>query len=150
MVRGGLLTSTLVRMVTEGTPTGEARSLGTLVNDLSEQTKRLVRAEVELAKAEMAEKAKRAGAGLGLLVGAGILAFYAVGVALTAAILGLAVPLPAWAAALIVLGAMLLLAGILVAVGVHLLKRASTKPETTLDSLKDDVAALKPTKGSTD
>ena len=149
MVRGGPLTSTLVLMVTDGTATGEARSLGTLVNDLTEQTKRLVRAEIDLAKAEMAEKAKRAGAGIGLLVAAGILAFYAVGVAIAAAILGLAVPLPAWAAALIVLAAMLVVTGILVAVGVQLIKRASTKPET-LESIKDDVAALKPTKGSTD
>src|SRR5690606_6693177 len=55
-------------------------SIGDLVSTLSEKLSTLIRHEIELAKAEMAEKAKHAGLGIGLFVGAGVLAFWATGV----------------------------------------------------------------------
>ena len=50
-----------------------------LVKQLSEQTSRLARQEVELAKAELTEKGKRAGVGVGMFGGAGMFGFYCVG-----------------------------------------------------------------------
>ena len=44
---------------------GDDPTLGALVHQLSEQTSALVRSEVELAKAELAEKGKNAGIGIG-------------------------------------------------------------------------------------
>jgi hypothetical protein len=61
------------------------------------QVFQLVRGELELAKAELAEKGKRAGAGAGV-----VLAWFVVGALVTAAIAGLAVVRPVWLAALIV------------------------------------------------
>jgi Putative Actinobacterial Holin-X, holin superfamily III len=78
----------------------------------------LIRGEIELAKAEMRESAKRAGAGAGLLAGAGFLAFFAFTFLLVAAAYGLvAAGLPMWAGFLIVALVLLLIAGILGAIG---------------------------------
>src|SRR5947199_10281761 len=73
-----------------------------LVKQLSEQTSRLARQEVELAKAELAVKGKRAGLGAGMFGGAGVFGFYALGALVAAAILGLGTALAGWLAALIV------------------------------------------------
>ena len=59
------------------------RSLGELLKQLSEQTTRLVHQELELAKAELAQKGRQAGMGAGMFGGAGALGLAAVG-ALTA------------------------------------------------------------------
>src|ERR1700716_398842 len=78
-------------------PTGE------IVKELAEEVSNLVRAELDLARAELTEKGKRAGIGLGELGAAGIVALYALG-ALTACIIAALAALgtPVWAAALIV------------------------------------------------
>ena len=48
------------------------QSTSELVKQLAEQTTALVRQEVELAKAELSEKGKRAGIGAGMFGGAGL------------------------------------------------------------------------------
>jgi hypothetical protein len=58
-------------------PVGESqddRSIGELISDVSQDFSTLLRQEVELAKAEVRESATRAGAGVGLLSGAGVAA----------------------------------------------------------------------------
>ena len=50
--------------------------LGALVHRLSEQLPELIRSELRLAQAELAEKGKHAGVGIGLFSGAGLLALY--------------------------------------------------------------------------
>src|ERR1700741_877127 len=77
-------------------------SLAELVKQLSEQSSRLARQEVELAKAELAVKGKRAGMGAGMFGGAGAFGFYAFGALTAAAILALATAMDGWLAALIV------------------------------------------------
>src|SRR5438105_12339002 len=77
-------------------------SVAELVKQLSEQTSRLARQEVELAKAELAVKGKRAGIGAGMFGGAGVFGFYALGALIATAILALATAVAAWVAALIV------------------------------------------------
>src|SRR5450755_1943676 len=77
-------------------------SAGELVKQLSEQVSRLICDELKLAEYEMTRKAKRAARGVGMFGGSGLLALYAGGCLLAAAIIGLAGVLPAWAAALIV------------------------------------------------
>lgn len=131
-------------MATNGAVPGDTRSLGKLVSDLSEQTSRLVRAEVELAKEELAAKAKRAGIGSGLFVAAGVLAAYTFAVGIATVILAIAVALPAWLAALIVFVVMLAVTAILVLAGRAQLRRsAPAKPERALENLREDVAAVK-------
>src|SRR5881275_3123496 len=77
-------------------------SVAELLKQLSEQTSRLARQEVELAKAELAVKGKRAGLGAGMFGGAGVFGFYALGALVATAILGLATAVAGWLAALIV------------------------------------------------
>src|SRR5688572_31389683 len=82
-------------------PVGE-QSTSELVQRASEQISRLVRDELALAKAELAEKGRHAGIGVGLFGGGGALALYGLGVLITTAILALDLVMAAWLAALIV------------------------------------------------
>jgi hypothetical protein len=119
------------------------RSVGDLVRLANEQFVALVRHEVDFAKAEMAEKAKRAGFGAGLFGAAGVLALYAVGVLIAAAVLGLALALPGWAAALVVAGGVLLIAAAAALIGRSRLRSATpAMPQTSVRSLREDLAAV--------
>jgi len=117
-------------------------TLGRLVEQLSEQATRLVRAEVALAKAEMANKAKESGIGVGLLVFAGVIVLYAVGVLIWAAVLGLGEAWPLWLSALVIGVAMLLLAAGIAFFAVMMLKRAAVKPES-IDRVKEDITTVR-------
>ncbi|HWS58187.1 MAG TPA: phage holin family protein [Actinotalea sp.] len=128
----------------EPKPTDTRPSIGELFSTLSEKFSQLVRDEIRLAKAEMAEKAKNAGAGLGLFAGAGVLAFFAVGTLVATLVLALDLVLPAWAAALVVALLLLAIAGGLGYLGKTLLERGSPPiPEKAQESIKADVEAVK-------
>ena len=86
---------------------------GELITRLSSQISELVRGELALAKAELAQKGKRAGIGAGLAGTAGVLALYGVGALITTVIAALALVLPVWAAALIVAVVIFIVAGVL-------------------------------------
>jgi hypothetical protein len=119
------------------------RSTGELIHDVTELVPRLVREELALAKAELAEKGKRAGIGAGLFGGGGLVAFFGLAVLIAAAVLGLAEALPAWAAALIVGGVLLLVAGVLAAVARSEVRRAVPPvPEQAIESTREDVRAV--------
>lgn len=120
------------------------RSLADLARQLSNQTTELVRHEVELAKAELRDKGKRAGIGAGMFGGAGALGLYALG-ALTAAIIaGIAEALPVWASALIVAALYGAIAGILALRGKKKVQQATPPlPEETVQSVKEDVRYTK-------
>jgi MFS family permease len=119
-------------------------SLADLARQLSNQTTELVRHEVELAKAELRVKGKRAGVGAGMFGGAGALGLYALG-ALTAAIIaGIAEVLPVWASALIVAALYGAIAGILALRGKKKVQEATPPlPEETVQSVKEDVRYTK-------
>lgn len=124
---------------TRGDAASEA-SIAELVKQLSEQTSRLARQEVELAKAELAIKGKRAGIGAGMFGGAGIFGFYAFGALVAAAILGLAAAVTAWLAALIVTAVLAAIAGILALQGKTKVQQATPPvPEQATESVKEDV-----------
>jgi membrane protein len=116
------------------------RSTSELMRDLSQQTGDLVRKEMELAKAELTEKGKAAGIAGGMFGGAGVIALYGVGALTAAAILGLAIVLDAWLAALLVGVAYLAVAGILALTGKKKVEQASPPvPEQAIESSKEDV-----------
>jgi MFS family permease len=116
------------------------RPIGELLRELSEQTTTLVRQELELAKAELGEKGKQAGKGVGMFGGAGVVGLLAAG-ALTAAIIAaLDEAMPLWAAALIVAAVYGLVAGVLAMSGKKQVDRAApVAPEQTVESVKEDV-----------
>lgn len=115
-------------------------SIAELVRQLSEQSSQLARQEVELAKAELAVKGKRAGLGAGMFGGAGAFGFYCLGALIAAAILGLATALTAWLAALIVAAVLGAVAGILALLGKRNVTEAVPPiPEQATESVKEDV-----------
>lgn len=87
-------------------------SLGTLVSQLSTQLPDLIRSELRLAQAEVTEKGKRAGIGLGMFSAAGLLGFFGLAVLIATFVLLLDLVLPAWAAALVVAVVLFLIAGV--------------------------------------
>jgi uncharacterized membrane protein YqjE len=56
---------------------GADKSLGDVVNEVTEKASLLVREEIELAKAEITEKVTKLGKGAGALAAAGVLAVFA-------------------------------------------------------------------------
>ena len=119
-------------------------SLADLVKHLSEQTSRLARKEVELAKAELGAKGKQAGIGASMFGGAGALGFYAFGAVVAAAVLGLATAVTAWLAALIVAAVLGVVAGVLALQGRRRVQRATPPvPEQAAESVKEAVEFAK-------
>ena len=115
-------------------------SIAELVKQLSEQSSRLARQEVELAKAEMTVKGKQAGIGAGMFGGAGMVGLYALGALIAAAILALATAMAAWLAALIVAVVLAAIAGVLALQGKNKVKQATPPiPEQATESVKEDV-----------
>ena len=126
----------------QGAPEGQ--TLGALVHQLSQQIPELIRSEIRLAQAEVAEKGKRAGVGIGMFSVAGLLAFFAVATFVTTAILGLAHVVDAWLAALIV--GLVLFAGAAVVglAGKNKVSEATpAAPERAIQGIKEDIATVK-------
>ncbi|MFF3485740.1 phage holin family protein [Streptomyces sp. NPDC002701] len=118
--------------------------MGELVQRASQQLTELVRGEMRLAQAEMKEKGKRYGKGGGLFGGAGLVGCLALQALVATAIAALAVPLPVWAAALIVTVVLGVIAAVLAIRGKKQVKQATPPaPERTIDSVKADVAEIK-------
>jgi hypothetical protein len=123
------------------------RSLAALIADVPRLLGELVRGEIESLKGEVVSKLKNAGIGIGLFVGAAFTALFTIMVLIAAAILGLAVVLPGWAAALIVAGVLLVTTAILVLVGLTMVKKGTPPtPNDTIESIKSDVRAIKGTR----
>ena len=115
-----------------------------LVKDISDQATRLVRSEIELAKAELAVKGKQAGIGAGMFGGAGLFAVFGFAALTTAAIAALATALPTWAAALIVAVVYFAVAGVVALLGKGRVQQATPPlPERAIDSTKTDIETAK-------
>jgi uncharacterized membrane protein YqjE len=118
--------------------------LGAVVHRLSEQVPELVRSEVRLAQAELTAKGKAAGLGVAGFGAAGLLALYGVAALLVAAVAALALALPVWASALIVAGALFLIASVAALFGKKEVAQATPPaPERAVAGVREDVATLK-------
>jgi tetrahydromethanopterin S-methyltransferase subunit C len=129
-------------MDTGGRPSPELQdaSLGELLKQLSEQTSTLVRQEIDLAKAEVTQKGKQAGAGAGMLAAAGVVGLLALGAVTAMFIALLDTAMATWLAALIVTVVYGAIAGVLALVGRKRLKAATpVMPEQTVETVKEDV-----------
>ncbi|MFC5910592.1 phage holin family protein [Streptacidiphilus monticola] len=123
---------------------GSDEPVSVLVQRASEQLTELVRGEMRLAQAEMKEKGKRYGKGGGLFGGAGVVGFLMAQALVATAIAALAVPLPVWAAALIVTAVLGVIAAVLALSGRKQIQEAAPPtPEQTVQSVKADVAEIK-------
>lgn len=130
--------------MTDPTTRTSDEPFGALVHRLSEQIPELVRSELRLAQAELTEKGKKAGLGAGLFSAAGLLAFFGVATLIATAVIALALVLPAWAAGLIVAGALLVAAAGAALAGKHEVEEATPPaPERTIANVREDVATIK-------
>ncbi len=116
------------------------KSTAELTTDLVHEVSALVRDEFALARAEMTRKGKRAAFGVGMFGAAGLFVFLGLVCLTGCAVAAIAIVLPVWAAALIVGGAYLILAGIVAAAGrVDLQTAAPPLPTEAAQSARETV-----------
>jgi hypothetical protein len=116
----------------------QQRPLGDLFEELAADTGVLVRKEVELAKTEMAGKAKVVAKDGALIAGGAACAYYASLLLLAALVLALGTIIPLWASALIVGAALAAGAGALAFIGVKRLQKVDPAPRETIRTLKEN------------
>jgi uncharacterized membrane protein YqjE len=134
------MTTTNRPAVSEHAPANGDRSTAELVKLAAEQISRLVRDELKLAQAELAEKGKHAGLGIGMFGGAGVIAMYGVAGLLATAVLALALVMPAWLAALLVSVVLFAVGGVLAIVGRGQVKQAVPPvPTDAVANVKADI-----------
>jgi uncharacterized membrane protein YqjE len=115
-------------------------SIAELVKDLATETSTLVRQEIELAKAELTDRGKRAGKGAGMLGAGAAVGLLALGALTAVLIAALDLAMPTWLAALIVTVVYAAIAGVLIQIGRKQVQEAAPPvPEETIDSVKEDV-----------
>ena len=114
--------------------------IGELLKRLSTETTALVKMELDLAKAEMAQKGKEAGTGAGLLSGGAVAGLMALGALTAFLIMLLDGALPNWLAAFVVTLLWAAVAGALALQGKQKLQEAGPPtPEKTIETVKEDV-----------
>ncbi|MGW7102371.1 phage holin family protein [Streptomyces sp. NPDC054838] len=119
-------------------PTSAEPSLGTLIGEIGQDLSRLVRDEIELAKAEIKQESTKAGKAVGMLGGAGYAGHVVLLFGSLTVVFALAnVMDPAWAA-LIVTALWAAVGGVLYAMGRKRLRAVNLKPEQTVETLKED------------
>ena len=125
-------------------PSNDDRSLFTLVGELPDRVSDLIRAEIDQIKAEISYKVKHFGIGSGLIAGAAVVGVFLLFTLIVAAIFALALVMPAWAAALVVSGVLLLIIAILIWIAYVNFKRGS-EPLESIESLRKDLDMVKGT-----
>jgi hypothetical protein len=118
---------------------GDGRSIGELLRDLANDSTRLVRDEIALARAEATEKLRQAGAAVAMIAAGGVLAIPALVIILIAVVALLDEFMPAWVAGLIVGGVVALAAYLLARKGLNDLSANRLTPERTTANIKRDV-----------
>jgi hypothetical protein len=123
-------------------PTGGA-SIAELLKRLANDTALLVRQEIDLVRAELAQKA-RAATRPAILITAGVIFAIGAFAAVTATLIALiALAVPVWAAAVIVSTIYATIAALTVRSGIEGLKHLGNPvPEKAIASIREDVAAV--------
>ena len=120
------------------------RPIGELMKQLAQETTTLVRQEIELAKAEVSQKGRKAGIGVGVLGAAGVVGLLAAGALTAFFIIVLDAFMWAGLAAAIVAAVYAAIAGVLYMQGREKVQEAGRPvPEQTVESVKEDVEWVK-------
>lgn len=121
----------------------ENRSLFSLIGDVPRLISAQVRNEFDLLKRELLTKLKQVGVGSGMMILAIPVLVLAIIMLIIAGMYALALVVPEWAAALIVAGALIFFAAILVIIGLLSFKKFSTPlPKRTLENVQEDVDTI--------
>jgi len=120
------------------------RSLGELFSELSSETTTLVREEINLAKAELTEKATEVGKDVGFLAVGGAVLYAGLLAFIAACIIALNLIVHLWWLSAAIIAVVVLGIGyFLVRRGLDALRQTSLAPTRTIDTLKGDAAMLK-------
>lgn len=132
-------------MPTQGTNGRQSpHGLGAAVKEVAERASAIVRLELELAALELKRKVSSLGLGIGLLLGAVVLAVFMLGFFFATIAAGLATAMPVWAALLVTTGIILLLAAVVGYLGVAKVKKGTPPvPEQAILEAKLTTEALK-------
>ncbi len=117
--------------------TGE-RSISDVLQDIVGNVQDIVRSEVRLAKSELTAELIKVKAAAPMLIVGGVTALLAALFLAWAAVYALAVVLPMWAAALIVMALLAIIGGVALSAGLKILQRVNP-PERTIASMKENV-----------
>jgi uncharacterized membrane protein YqjE len=123
---------------------GDARSISRLLGDAFDQLLGLLQTEIRLARAELAEKASRAGVGAGMVFG-GLLMMVPALVLFLIALAVFLIERGMWPVTAHLLAGLVgaVLSAILIAMGLSRLKPSNLTSDTTIRQIQKDVAAAK-------
>lgn len=117
--------------------TGE-RSISEVLQDIAGDVQDIVRSEVRLAKSEIQAELTKIKTAAPMLIVGGVTALLAALFLVWAAVYALAIVLPMWAAALIVMGLLAIIGGVALSAGLKMLQKVNP-PERTVASMKENV-----------
>lgn len=118
-------------------------SVGGLLRQLTREVPALFTKELALAKAELGESLRATKAGVASVATGGAVLLAGFIVLLLAGVYGLATMMPAWLAALIVGGIVVIIGMAMVAAGKKKFEASSFKPDRTIHSLNKDKEAVR-------
>ena len=122
----------------------KGKSFLSLITDVPHLIAQLIRAEIELLKAELISKLKSVGIGLGLFVISLSLILLAVLLLIFAGVFALSLVLPLWAATLVVAGVVILAAIVIAGIGAAVMSRTkSPLPNETVESIREDIRVIR-------
>ena len=122
----------------------KGKSFLSLITDVPHLIAQLIRAEIELLKAELISKLKSVGIGLGLFVISLSLILLAVLLLIFAGVFALSLVLPLWAATLVVAGVVILAAMVIAGIGAAVMsKTTSPLPNETVESIREDIRVIR-------
>jgi uncharacterized membrane protein YdbT with pleckstrin-like domain len=121
---------------------GNRTGVGGAAKLVADRARSLIRLELQLAAAELKKKVMEIGIGLGLLVGAAVFGFFAIGFVLATIAAAIATATAVWLALLIVTGVLIVLVALLAAIGVKL-KGSPPLPEQALEEARLTAEAVR-------
>jgi Putative Actinobacterial Holin-X, holin superfamily III len=129
-------------------PTDQERLRGAppseLLRSLLADIRLMLELEAELAKLELKDKGSRLGIAGGILSGAAVVALLALGTLIAAAVAGLAIVLPLWAAALIVGTVLVVVAVVMFLVGRARIRAVgSLAPTAAIETAREDMGWIR-------
>ncbi len=115
------------------------RSVSDVMHDILRNLQDIMRSEIRLAKAEVREESQKFRAAGALLAAAGIISLFALFFLLFTAVEALALVVPGWEATLIVAVGLIVVSGVLTAIGVRVLNRIRTPPARTVENIRESI-----------
>jgi len=113
-------------------------SVGELIGEITDDVSRLMRQELELAKAELKEEATKAGKGAAMYGGAGFAGYMTIVLLSFAAVFGIGSELGLGWAALIIAGVWAVVGAVLFIRARAQMREVDPKPRRTMETLKED------------